>query len=95
MIADITIAVIYFLTVFDHWIGMIVFTTMVGYVGKPKNSQSWTHLWAILCFQIPEKNWNGNKPFHKHSKLAILALKAKTILLELIEHDFFEDPKIS
>ena len=40
VIADIVIAVVYFVTVFDHWIGMIVFTTMVGYVGKFRETES-------------------------------------------------------
>ncbi len=48
VIADIVIAVIFFITVFDAWIGLVVLTTMVGYVGEYswmktiKMIQSWS-----------------------------------------------------
>ena len=34
VIADIIIAIVFFVTVFDVWTGLIVFATMVGYLGK-------------------------------------------------------------
>ncbi len=38
VIADIVIAVIFFITVFDAWIGLVVLTTMAGYVGEYTNN---------------------------------------------------------
>lgn len=39
-IVDIIIAVLFFVTVFNKWFGLIVFTTMVLYIGKQSYSNN-------------------------------------------------------
>jgi len=49
-IIDIIVAVLFFVSAFNKWFGLIVFTTMVLYIGKYNNNNNREFLQSVMHF---------------------------------------------
>jgi len=49
-IIDIIVAVLFFVSAFNKWFGLIVFTTMVLYIGKYNNNNNREFLQSVMYF---------------------------------------------